>query len=60
VLYGKEFWSDVLNLEALVKHGTINAEDLDLFLLTDSEDDAFDFITRELVEKSLGTPGGEL
>jgi predicted Rossmann-fold nucleotide-binding protein len=60
VLYGKEFWSDALNLEALVKHGTIDAKDLDLFYQTDSEDDAFDFITRELVEKSLSTPGGVL
>ncbi|PPR66541.1 MAG: hypothetical protein CFH02_01718 [Alphaproteobacteria bacterium MarineAlpha3_Bin1] len=60
VLYGKEFWSAALNLEALVKHGTIDAKDLDLFYQTDSEDDAFDFITRELVEKSLSTPGGVL
>ena len=60
VLFGKEFWSDTLNLDALVEHGTIDAKDLDLFFQTDSLDDAFDFITRELVEKSLGTPGGEL
>ena len=60
VLYGKEFWSDVLNLDALVKHGTISAEDMDLFFKTDTVDEAFDFITRELVDKSLGTPGGVL
>jgi hypothetical protein len=60
VLYGKEFWSDVLNLDALVKHGTINAEDIDLFFRTDTVDEAFDFLTRELLEKSLGTPGGVL
>ncbi|MDA1091260.1 MAG: LOG family protein [Proteobacteria bacterium] len=60
VLYGKDFWSDVLNLDALVKHGTINAEDLNLFFQTDSLDDAFDFITKELLEKALATPGGKL
>jgi uncharacterized protein (TIGR00730 family) len=60
VLYGSEFWSDALNLDALVKHGTINAEDLDLFFKTDTVDEAFDFITRELLEKALGTPGGVL
>jgi uncharacterized protein (TIGR00730 family) len=60
VLYGTEFWSEALNLDALVKHGTIGADDLDLFFKTDSVDDAFDFITRELIEKSLGTPGGSL
>jgi len=60
VLYGTEFWSEAINLEVLVKHGTVNAEDMDLFFKTDSVDEAFDFITGELVEKSLGTPGGSL
>ncbi len=60
VLYGGEFWSDVLNLDALIKHGTIDAGDKDLFFETDSVDDAFDFITKELLDKSLGTPGGAL
>ncbi|NQU62344.1 MAG: LOG family protein [Rhodospirillales bacterium] len=60
VLFGGEFWSDVLNLEAMVKHGTIDAGDLNLFHKTSSVDEAFDFITKELVEKSLGTPGGSL
>jgi len=60
VLYGTEFWSDVLNLEALIKHGTIGPRDLEIFFKVDSVDEAFDFITRELVEKSLGTPGGSL
>ena len=60
VLYGKKFWDDVLDMEALVRHGTISAADLDLFFETDSVDEAFDFITTELIEKSLGTPGGVL
>ena len=49
-----------MNLDALVKHGTISPEDMDLFFKTDTVDEAFDFITRELVDKSLGTPGGVL
>ncbi len=60
VLYGGEFWNDVLNLDALVRHGTIDAGDKNLFFETDSVDEAFDFITTELIEKSLGTPGGVL
>ena len=60
VLYGGEFWSEVLNLDALIKHGTIGPEDKDLFFETDSVDDAFDFITKELLDKALGTPGGVL
>ena len=60
VLYGTEFWSDVLNMEALVKHGTIEAKDLELFFETDSVDEAFDYITKELTEIALGKPGGNL
>jgi len=58
VLFGKEFWSDVLNLDGLVRHGTVSAEDLDLFLETDTVDEAYDFITGELTEKALSDPGG--
>ena len=60
VLYGKSFWRDVLNLEALVKHGTISPEDLDLFFETDSVDKAFDFIVDELKKHSLERPGAFL
>src|SRR5699024_7037798 len=28
VLFGKDFWSEVINLDALVRHGTIREEDL--------------------------------
>ena len=58
VLYGTPYWNDVLKLDALVRHGTIDAADLDLFHKTDSVDDAFEFITRELTEAALATPGG--
>ena len=58
VLYGKNFWDQVLDLAAMVKYGTIGPEDLKLFFQTDTVDEAFDFITKELLEKSLGTPGG--
>ena len=58
VLYGKDFWDQVLDLAAMVKYGTIGPEDLKLFFQTDTVDEAFDFITKELLEKSLGTPGG--
>jgi uncharacterized protein (TIGR00730 family) len=53
VLYGKEFWDDVLNLEALVKYGTISPEDLDLFIFTDSVDEAYDYLTHYLEEHAL-------
>ncbi len=58
VLYGREFWDAVLNFEAMVRFGTIDAADLALFHKTDSLDDAFDFITEELTRTALPLPGG--
>ncbi len=60
VLFGKEFWDDALHLDAMVEAGTVAPEDLDLFLLTDSIDEAFDYVTAELTQHALGVPGGIL
>jgi uncharacterized protein (TIGR00730 family) len=57
VLFGTEYWDKVLNLEALVEFGAINAADLDLIHRTDSVDDAFAYITGELCEYALRNPG---
>ena len=35
VLYGSEYWKEVVNFEALVKHGTIDRGDLSLFQFAD-------------------------
>ena len=60
VLYGKSFWGDVLNLDALVKYGTVSEADLKLFRTVDSVDEAYDFIVEGLSEYALGNPGGSL
>src|SRR3546814_13446278 len=48
VLFGSRYWSEVINMEALERYGTINAQDLELFFRTDSVDEAFDYITDQL------------
>ena len=53
VLFGTEFWRDVINFNALVKYGTISRQDLDLVFRTDSIDEAFDHVTHELTERYL-------
>jgi len=58
VLYGSDYWNDVLNLDAMVKYGTISPSDLELFHCSDSVDDAFDFVTAKLTEYHLDVPGG--
>ena len=48
VLYGSEFWREIIDFNALVKYGTISREDLDRVFRTDSVDEAFEFLTHEL------------
>jgi len=43
-LYGSAFWKEVVNFEALVRHGTIAAEDLQLFEFVDEPRAAFELI----------------
>ena len=45
VLYGKDYWDEVLNLDAMVDWGTISERDLLLMHRSDSVDDAFHFLT---------------
>lgn len=60
VLFGSGYWDEVIDFSAMVRHGTIGASDLKLFLRTDSVDQAFDFITEDLAKRALGDPGGRL
>jgi predicted Rossmann-fold nucleotide-binding protein len=36
VLFGTDYWDEVVNFTALVKYGTISPHDLDIFHRTDS------------------------
>ena len=56
VLYGKEYWSNVINWDYLVKVRTIKAKDLDLFKIVDDVDEAFDHITAELEASDFTGP----
>jgi uncharacterized protein (TIGR00730 family) len=60
VLFGSEYWDEVINFGALVKYGTISTRDLDLFHRTDSLDEAYDIITKGLTENALSSPGPAL
>lgn len=60
VLFGSSFWAEAVNFDALVRHGTIAAEDLELFFRTDSVDEAFGFLTEQLTAFALNEPGVSL
>src|SRR5881628_1573758 len=53
VLYGSQFWKEVINFEALVRHGTISPEDLDLFEFADDTDTALRVLQEGLMKHHL-------
>jgi predicted Rossmann-fold nucleotide-binding protein len=57
VLFGTEYWREVVNFDALVRHGTISARDVDLVQRTDSVDEAYDWVVKQLAEHAIGRPG---
>jgi uncharacterized protein (TIGR00730 family) len=59
VLFGTEYWSKVLNFEPMVEFGTISPGDVDLFFRTDSVDEAYDFLVKELTESFLNEEDDE-
>jgi hypothetical protein len=57
ILFGKAFWEEVINFDALVRWGVVSPHDMNIFHLTDSVDDAFAYLTSQLEELYL-TPKG--
>jgi uncharacterized protein (TIGR00730 family) len=49
VIYGSSYWKEVINFDALVKHGTIGAADLNLFQYADDPETAFAMIKEHLL-----------
>lgn len=53
VLYGSEYWKQVVNFDTLVKYGTISKCDLDLFKICDTVEEAFTYLTEEITRLYL-------
>jgi uncharacterized protein (TIGR00730 family) len=60
VLYGTEFWREIINFDALVKHGMIAEKDMELLSFSDDVDSAFGLLekglTKYYLEPDKGTP----
>jgi hypothetical protein len=53
LLYGPTFWKEVINFDALVRHGMIAADDLNLFEFADDVDTAFKILETGLTKYYL-------
>src|SRR5207245_6189348 len=53
VLYGSEFWHEILNWDALVKHGVIGEDDLNLFRFADDPTTALELLREGLTKYYL-------
>jgi uncharacterized protein (TIGR00730 family) len=53
IVYGKEYWSRILNLEAMAEAGAISPEDLKLFSFADSPEEAFEYLKDGLTRYHL-------
>jgi len=53
VLYGSKFWKEVINFDALVRHGTISPEDVNLFEFADDTDSALRILQEGLMKHHL-------
>jgi hypothetical protein len=61
VLYGTSFWKEVINFDALVRHGMIGPDDVNLFEFADDVDTAFKVLeaglTRYYLQDEQEVPG---
>ena len=48
LLYGSEYWKEIINFDALVRHGMISAEDLALFHFVDDPGAALELLKNAL------------
>jgi uncharacterized protein (TIGR00730 family) len=53
LLYGSEYWKEIINFDALVKHGMISPEDLSLFRFADDPATAFELLKEGLMAYAL-------
>jgi hypothetical protein len=59
VMYGREYWKQVLNLEAMAEAGTISPADLHLFRMVDTPEEGFEYLQEGLTRFHLNPPKPE-
>ena len=59
VVYGKEYWSKIINFQALVDAGTISAKDLDLLHWADTPEQAYEILRADLEHHHIEHTGAD-
>jgi len=54
VIYGSEYWKKIVNFDAMVDAGVISPQDLELFKISDSPEESFEFLKESLTRHHLG------
>jgi uncharacterized protein (TIGR00730 family) len=60
VMVGRDYWNEVVDFQALVRHGMISAGDLDLFEMVDTAEEAWEAMIRRGLKRgapALGASG---
>jgi len=50
VIYGSEYWDQIINIDNMVKYGVISKEDRELVQYCDTVDEAFNYLKDELTQ----------
>jgi len=54
VIYGREYWSKLINFQAMVDAGAVSPADLELFKIVDTPEEGFEFLKEGLTKYHLG------
>ena len=55
IVYGQEYWQEIINFDALVRHGMISPEDLKLFHFAETPEQAFEMLKAGLADYAAQT-----
>lgn len=50
LLYGEEYWRKIIDFKALLKHKSIDPQDLDLFSYKSNPEEAFQYLKKKLIQ----------
>ena len=53
LIYGSEYWKEVLNFDSMIRHHMIDKNDLKLFTFADTPESAFEFLKKGLTRNYL-------